>query len=84
MKVYANHAGKLVRNTRIERGMTQRALSTQMGWSVKNTQYLSNLERSVSPFPPKYADRMAHVLRIPKNTLISAMVKDFSDALSEY
>lgn len=83
MRVYSHKTGSVIKKARLAKGMTQKALSIQMGWKVQNTQTVSNLERGVAPMPPKYVDRLSFVLGVPEYEISNAMVEDYSNALTK-
>lgn len=81
MRVYSHKTGSIIKKARLAKGMTQKALSVQMGWKVQNTQTVSNLERGVAPMPPKYIDRLSFVLGVQEYEISHAMIEDYSNAL---
>ena len=81
MITYGKNAGALIRKRRIELGMSQDFLSKKLGWSNKNTQYLSNCELGKNPFPVKHILNVSSALWIDKSLIIEAMTSDYNDCL---
>jgi transcriptional regulator with XRE-family HTH domain len=66
--------GKLTKKSRKILGMTQKELSVELNY--RNSQYISNLERSVCGIPAKKIAKYSEVLKIDKQTVIDAIVAD--------
>ena len=81
MITYGKTVGALIRKRRIELGMSQDFLSKKLGWSGKNTQYLSNCELGKNPFPVKHILNISSALWIDKSIIIDAMTSDYNDCL---
>lgn len=82
MITYGKTVGALIRKRRIELGMRQDTLSKKLGWSNKNTQYLSNCELGKNPFPVKHILNISSALWIDKSLIIDAMTSDYNDCLN--
>ena len=78
MITYGKTVGALIRKRRIELGMSQDVLSKKLGWSNKNTQYLSNCELGKNPFPVKHILNISSALWIDKSLIIEAMTSDYN------
>lgn len=73
-----------LRNARIDAGLTQRNVSTKMGWS--SPQYVSNWERNISPAPFKDLKKLSKALglnAIDKRQLIEVMTREYQMEIIE-
>jgi transcriptional regulator with XRE-family HTH domain len=57
--------------------MSQTALSARLGWSNKNAQYVSNVERGLCQFPTKSIKMLSIALQTPVEEIINAFVEDY-------
>ena len=68
-----------VKRLRKEKGLTQEALSTAMGYS--SPQYISNIERGVSRIPVTKFKVLSRLLGVDVRILIAAEVKRYKNRL---
>lgn len=62
-------------------GLSQRALG-QMFTPPVTTQFISNLERGVTPLPPNHVPTLTQALRIEESELMSLLEKEYAAKLS--
>lgn len=67
--------GRLIREARIKRGLTQKDISDLLGFTTP--QFVSNLEHSKSPLPANLIPKLSKILKIPKRELIEAHLEDY-------
>ena len=77
----SNRSGKLVRQARQSKNMSQGKLGTMLGLKTGATQYISNIERGLCQFPPKKIYRVAVILNITTEDLINSVVEDYKENL---
>lgn len=83
MITHGKIVGALIRKRRIELNLTQAVLSKRLGWSGKNTQYLSNCELGKNPFPVKHIKNMSSALWIDPMIIAKAMTQDYESCLND-
>lgn len=67
--------GKIIRKARLKKGMTQVELAHALGYTTP--QYVSNIERGISPFNNKRVAVISKILKIDGKVLARAMADDF-------
>ena len=65
---------EVIRTAREQVGISQEGLSIKLGY--KNGQFVSNIERELCSIPAKKITLTAKHLRISKDRIITAMLKD--------
>jgi transcriptional regulator with XRE-family HTH domain len=71
--------GLLISTTRKKRGLTQIELAERS--KINSAQYVSNIERGLSPLPSFHVKRVAKVLELPSSKVIGAIIKDYETYL---
>lgn len=78
---YSNEVANLMRNRRRELKMSQLKLSKLLGFSSKEAQYVSNIERQKCQFPVHYITKLASALEVSNETIIELMANDYRNAI---
>lgn len=78
---YSNEIANLMRNRRRELRMSQKKLSALVGFSTKEAQYISNIERQKCQFPVRYITKLANALEVSEETIIELMTQDYKNAI---
>jgi len=73
------HAAKLLREARVKSGMSQGTLAQV--FNLTSGQFISNMERAVTPIPLDKAAKICGLLGIRRQEMIDAMTKDMQEAL---
>jgi len=73
--------GSYIRRKREALKISQRALG-QLFSPVVTTQFISNVERGVTPLPPNHVETLASALKIPKEELKLLLEKEYALKLS--
>lgn len=81
MRVYGKKTGNLIRSRRSELKMSQETLTKKLGWSGKNSQYISSCELGKNPFPVKHINSLCLSIDVSRDKIINAMIEDFRDCL---
>lgn len=81
MNVLSNNLAKLIKRRRKELGMTQPQLSAKLGYTSKNGQTVSNIERGMCQLPIKHINQLSLILRISREAIIIEMIADYVQAL---
>lgn len=81
MIIHSNEVANLMRNRRRELKMSQRKLSTMIGFSNKEGQFISNVERQKCQFPVRYITKLANALEVSEQTIIELMTQDYKNAI---
>ena len=81
MNVLSYNLAKLIKRRRKELGMTQPQLSAKLGYTSKNGQTVSNVERGMCQLPIKYINQLSLVLMISREMIIIEMIADYKQAL---
>jgi transcriptional regulator with XRE-family HTH domain len=76
-----NQTGKLIRQAREKAGLTQREVSDRFGFTT--SQFISNLERGLSPVPMSMIRKLSRILKISERDLVKTSVEDFKGAMLE-
>jgi transcriptional regulator with XRE-family HTH domain len=63
--------------------MSQTVLSARLGWSNKNAQYVSNVERGICQFPIKSIKMLSIALQTPVEEVINAFVEDYRRSIQQ-
>jgi len=74
--------GDFIRKRRETLGLSQRALGQLFAPPV-TTQFISNLERGVTPLPPVHVSTLAGALKIPEADLTFLMEKEYALRLNQ-
>ncbi len=73
--------GHFVREKREGVGLSQRALGQLFDPPV-TTQFISNIERGVTPLPPVHIPTLVRVLRIAETDLLSVLEREYAAKIS--
>lgn len=73
--------GSFIKSRRSRLGLSQKALG-QLFDPVVTTQFISNLERGVTPLPPNHVPKLATALQIPEPELMALLEKEYAAKLS--
>jgi len=73
--------GQYVRNRRESLGLSQRALGLLFSPPV-TTQFISNVERGVTPLPPAHIITLVKALLVPEQELLSLLEREYAVKLS--
>lgn len=73
--------GQFIRTRREALGLSQRALG-QLFTPTVTTQFISNIERGVTPLPPIHVGTLSRALGVAENELLALLEKEFSAKLS--
>lgn len=71
--------GRLVKEHRTAKNMTQLDLSRELGYT--STQFVSLFERGLSKIPYSVIGKLVVILNLPENEIILSMVSTFGDDL---
>ena len=77
----SNEVAKLMKEKRRELKMSQRELSSRVGFSTKEGQFISNVERQKCQFPIRYISKLANALEVSEQTIIELMAQDYKNAI---
>jgi transcriptional regulator with XRE-family HTH domain len=77
----SNEVAKLMRERRRELKLSQRELSAAVGFSTKEGQFISNVERGKCQFPVKFINKLATALDVSNETVIELMTNDYKNAI---
>lgn len=77
----SSRVGTHIRNKREILGLSQRALGQLFNPPV-TTQFISNVERGVTPLPPSHVPVLARALRISEKELMMVLEQDYAQKLS--
>jgi len=77
------YISKLVRDGRKRdpRNLTQKDLNHLLGFSDKQGQFISNVERGICSVPSSKILKLSEILSIPTDDIIAVMVTDFRNFL---
>lgn len=81
MKVRPYNLSLFIRNRREERKMTQTELGKYLGY--KNSQFVSNVERNLCPFPVEKMPDLSVLLRVELEVLVEIYLKDLVRSFRE-
>ncbi len=73
--------GAYLREKRETAGLSQRALGQLFDPHV-TTQFISNIERGVTPLPPAHIQTLVRVLSIPESELITVLEREYAAKIS--
>ena len=73
--------GKFIRERRQAISLSQRALG-QLFTPPVTTQFISNVERGVTPLPPTHVPTLCQALRISEQELLDVMEREYTSKLS--
>jgi len=79
--VHSSIVGAFLREKREAVGLSQRALGQLFEPNV-TTQFISNIERGVTPLPPVHIQTLVRVLRISEAELIAALEREYAAKIS--
>jgi transcriptional regulator with XRE-family HTH domain len=74
--------GSYIRQRREVLGLSQRALGLLFTPTV-TTQFISNVERGVTPLPPVHVPTLAKALSVEESEIMSLLEKEYSAKLTE-
>lgn len=74
--------GSYIRQRRESMGLSQRALGLMFSPPV-TTQFISNVERGVTPLPPAHVATLTKALNVSEAELMSLLEKEYTVKLSE-
>jgi transcriptional regulator with XRE-family HTH domain len=74
--------GHYIRSRREAIGLSQRALGMIFSPAV-TTQFISNVERGVTPLPPAHVPTLAKALNISESDIMNLLEKEYSQKLNE-
>lgn len=74
--------GKLVKNTRDAKGISQTQLSKELGY--KNGQFVSNIERGICSIPFEKIPTLSALLGLDPVSVKEAILKDYSTTIDSY
>ena len=74
--------GSFIRQRREALGLSQRALGALFAPPV-TTQFISNVERGVTPLPPVHVSTLTKALRVSEQELMSLMEREYTQKLSK-
>src|SRR5271168_181924 len=69
--------GNYIRNKRETLGLSQRALGLLFTPTV-TTQFISNVERGVTPLPPAHVPTLAKALNVSEHEMMNLLEKEYS------
>ena len=73
--------GNFIRQKRESLGLSQRALGQRFSPPV-TTQFISNVERGVTPLPPSHVKALTDALQIPDAEILSLLEQEYAAKLS--
>ena len=73
--------GQYIRKRREEIGFSQKALGQRLEPKV-TTQFVSNVERGVTPLPPVHVPKLAEVLRVSPDEIMQLLEQEYAAKLS--
>lgn len=73
----ASHLGDFMRKRRDELSLSQRALGLLFSPPV-TTQFISNIERGVTPLPPIHVSTLSKALQTPETEIVAALEKEYA------
>lgn len=74
--------GAFIRSQREAMGLSQRALGLLLT-PVVTTQFISNIERGVTPLPPAHVSTLCNALKIQEPELMALLEREYAVKLSE-
>lgn len=74
--------GRFLRQKREAVGLSQRALGQRFNPPV-TTQFISNVERGVTPLPPGHIPTLSRELQLPESELMSVLERDYMLKLTD-
>lgn len=76
-----NLVGLFIREKREGLGLSQRALGALFEPAV-TTQFISNIERGVTPLPPVHVPTLVRILKLNDSELLAVMEREYSAKIS--
>jgi len=70
--------GNFLRRQRETAGLSQSEIAHKVG--LKSAQFISNIERGIAPLPRDLLVPLADILRVPKDSILDAVVEDIRDS----
>lgn len=74
--------GEFMKKKREALNLSQRALGMLFTPAV-TTQFISNIERGVTPLPPAHVATIAKALQVPESELMALMEREYTQKLSD-
>lgn len=81
LSVSPNIVGLFIREKREALGLSQRALG-QLFEPAVTTQFISNIERGVTPLPPVHVATLVRILKLSEADLLSVMEREYAAKIS--
>lgn len=66
--------GIFLRHARVDAGLTQKQMAEKL--KLKNGQAISNIERGLSPLPPKHLKKIARLVKVEPQDLLFMALKE--------
>jgi hypothetical protein len=82
MRSRSNELAKLIKQKRSELNLSQGKLNSMMGWSTRNGQTISNIERGLQQLPPKMINRLSCSIMVSRDEIISLMINDYKNNIT--
>jgi hypothetical protein len=80
--VSPNIVGLFIREKRESLDMSQRALG-QLFEPAVTTQFISNIERGVTPLPPVHVATLVRILKLSESELLSVMEREYASKIAK-
>ncbi len=74
--------GTFIRQRRAALGLSQRELGLLFSPAV-TTQFISNIERGVTPLPPAHVATLVRALQIPETEILALLEREYTAKLSD-
>jgi transcriptional regulator with XRE-family HTH domain len=74
--------GSFIRQRRAALGLSQRELGLLFSPSV-TTQFISNIERGVTPLPPAHVATLVRALQVPEAEVLALLEREYTAKLSD-
>lgn len=82
VELMTQRVGQFIKERREKLGISQKALGQSLTPCV-TTQFISNVERGITPLPPIHVDNMAKALQISSGQLCTLIEQEFTKKLCE-
>lgn len=74
--------GTFIRQRRAALGLSQRELGLLFSPAV-TTQFISNIERGVTPLPPAHVATLVRALQVPESEILALLEREYTAKLSD-
>jgi len=81
MRAKAVELAKLIRDRRVELGLSQYEVTAALGYNPKTSQFVSNIELGKCSLPPAKINALSLCLDLPRIKIFQAMVKDYEEGI---